>query len=136
MDLRKEFRNLVTNQYMPGYDYKYKKYSFRTVHYVSNRKNIYCMCACAYELEFLDFISDKGDIDEEMYERVVQNLIKGKCPHADSKRNEFVRETCTYAKHIAMAVGTLSALNKRGPHLRLDGVYKRNAIEIGLVKTV
>ena len=134
MDLRKEFRNLVTNQYMPGYDYKCKNYSFRTVHYVSHLQNIYCMCACAYELEFLDFISDKGDIDEEMYERVVQNLIKGKCPHVDSARNEFVNKTCTCAKHIAMAVGTLSALNKIGLHLRIGGVYKRNAMEIGLVK--
>ena len=134
MDLRTEFRHLVTNQYMPEYDYKYRKFSFRTVHYVSNCKNIYCMCACAYELEFLDFISDKGKIDEEMYERVVQNLIKGKCPHVDSARNEFVIETCAYAKHIAMAVGTLDALDKSGPHFHLDGVYKRNTIEIGLLQ--
>ena len=136
MDLRKEFRNLVTNKYMPGYDYGYKKFSFRTVHYVSNCKNIYCMCACAYELEFLDFISDKGVIDEIMYDRVVENLFKGKCLHVDSARCEFVRETCIYAKHIAMAVGTLDALNKRGPHFRLliDGAYKKNVMEMGLLK--
>ena len=134
MDLRTEFTNLVTNLYMPEYDYKHRKFSFRTVHYVSNCQNIYCMCACAYELEFLDFISDKGQIDEEMYERVVQNLIKGKCPHVDSARNEFVRGTCVYAKHIAMAVGTLDALDESGPHFHLHGVYKRNTIEIGLLQ--
>ena len=134
MDLRTEFRNLVTNKYMPGYNYRYTKYSFRTVNYVSHYKNIYCMCACAYEHEILDYISHTGEIDEVTYERVVDNIVQGTCPHVVNVRDKFVRETCTYAKHIAMAVGTLDALNKRGPHHISGDVFRVNPIEIALLK--
>ena len=65
---------------------------------------------CAYEHELLDYISDTGEIDKVMYERVVDNIIKAKCPHVDCMRPELVKTTYITGKHLAMTVGTVDAL--------------------------
>lgn len=115
MDIKTVFRNLVTNRYMTDFDYAGTEFSFQTVFYVESRFS-YCICSCGFEHEYLDYISESGDIDEEVYQKVVQSIIDGKCPHVDQVPKEYVRETKIFGIHIAAAVGTENALT--------DGLYQ------------
>ena len=111
MDVQKVFRNLVTNQYMPEFDYEGTQFSFRTVFHLSN--HAYCVCVCCYEHEYLDYISDHGEIDEEKYNRVLQCIVDGECPHVNQVPEEYLEETSISGQHVAEAVGTIQAINQR-----------------------
>ena len=111
MNRTETFRRLVTNQYMPYYDYDdyaENKFSFQTVFYVTPCS--YCCCECAFEHEYLEYISSNGEIDEQMYNKIVQSIISGKCPHVDKVCDKYIRETSINAIHIAAAVGTERAI--------------------------
>ena len=105
-----EFQNLVNNQFMPSFDYAGTDISFKTVFFISDYS--YCCCMCGYEHEYLDYISESGKINEEMYEKIVKCLSEGKCPHVDEMSPELLKETGYYAINIAAAVGTEKALNE------------------------
>ena len=62
MEPNQEFRNLVANEYMRDFDYG-KGFSFQTVFYKTAYS--YCCCPCGYEHEYMDYISDTGEINEE-----------------------------------------------------------------------
>lgn len=108
MDRKTVLRNLVTNRYMSDFDYTGTEFSFQTVFYVESRFS-YCICACGFEHEYLDYISESGDIDEEVYKKVEHSILNGKCPHVDQVPKEYVRETKIFGIHIAAAVGTEKA---------------------------
>ena len=110
MDVRDIFRKLTMNAYMPDFDYKHYKLSFETVFHTNNYK--YCCCPCAFDHEWLSYISDGGEINEEMYKKVEANLLAGKCPHVDNVIPDYVRETAVYGIHIAAAVGTERAVKE------------------------
>ena len=108
MDIMTIFRNLVTNQYMDDFDYGGTEFSFQTVFHMDTVFS-YCMCTCAYEHEFVDYINDEGALDEEKYEKIVKCIIDGKCPHVSLVTKDFVKETNIYGIHIASVVGTIKA---------------------------
>ena len=103
-----KFRNLVTNQFMENVDYAQEKYSFLTVFYTSS--STYCCCSCAHYHEYLEYISDTGEVDENVYENIVKSLANGKCPHADMVPEYQLVPTSITAMHIAAAVGTERAV--------------------------
>ena len=113
MDTRTIFRNLVTNTYIPGLDYFSNYLSFQTVFY--NPGNFrymtpYCYCTCGFEHEYLDYISESGEINEVLYEKIVQSIIDGKCPHVEQVPQEYVQETGIFPLHVAAALGTTEAI--------------------------
>ena len=119
-----KFRNLVSNIYMPDYNYIGYKISFRTVFYKT--AYTYCCCACSFEHEYMDYLSDKGNINEAMYERVVNNVLNGECEHVKNVPGYYIKETFLYGIHIAAAIGTIQALEKhlcQTSHV-LGGVYR------------
>ena len=122
MEVKKVLRNLVTNQFMDDFDYAGTEFSFKTVFHFGTLFS-YCMCTCAFEHEFVDYISDTGAIDEEKYEKIEACIIDGKCPHVHQVPEKFVKDTSIYGIHIASAVGTIDALVKSLPFLRSRNMY-------------
>lgn len=126
MEVKSIFRNLATNQFLPELDYIDFKFSFQTVFY----KSLYshCCCPCAFQHEYIEYVSNTGMVNEEIFETVLNNIVNGKCPHVDDANEVHVRETSIYAIHIAAAVGTEEAIKilldnyqiRRGEILRLS----------------
>ena len=133
MDKRNEFRNLATGVYMPRYDYQNTAYSFRTVHYVSPYNTSYCRCACALEHELLSYISDDGVIDQEVYDRVVDNIVRGNCPHAKDVKEKFVSETSITGMHLVLAVYPKDAPLHYDMYEN-SGIFHLSPVEIGILK--
>ena len=61
-------RNLVWNNYMPGYDYLNNKFSFKTVFH--NTSYSYCCCRCPFIHKYLDYITEDGGIDGDLFKQV------------------------------------------------------------------
>ena len=112
MDTRSELRYLVTNNIMPDYDYVNTRYSFQTVFYATDNPYSYCLCPCTFEHELVMYISDTKDVDEEMFARVVDNIIAGKCPHVNKVSKEYVKDTIISGLHIAGAVNSFHVFEK------------------------
>ena len=122
MKLEKVFRKLVTGTFILDYNYTAQQLTFQTVFRKSSID--YCCCPCSYEHEFLDYITENGDIDEAIYNRVLDNLLNGKCPHVAEVPAECVTETGINPIHIAAAVGPLRAVK----NYRHNYIYKRGKI--------
>ena len=134
METKEIFRNLVANQFMPGFDYVGTTFSFQTL--FNKRLYSYKCCPCAFEHEYLECITESGDIDEKLYNRVLLNILNGKCPHVDEQQNHCIRETCVYGIYIAAAVGTEKAIK---PHLanfsgRQSSIFQLGPYEIAAIK--
>ena len=107
MEVREIFRKLETNQYMPDFDYR-TRFTFQTLFYTSPCS--YRCCPCAFQNEFLDYIAENGDINEKVYEKIIQSIIAGKCPHVSDTTPEYwQQETRISAVGIAIAVETEQA---------------------------
>ena len=135
MDVRDIFRKLTTNKYIPDFDYKNYKLSFQTVFYTCNYK--YCCCPCAFDHEWLTYISDEPQIDEELYTKVEANLLAGKCPHVDDVISDYVRETTVYGIHIAAAAGTEKAIKRVltvGDGGMLSSIFKLTPYTVAILK--
>ena len=103
-DVRTTFRKLVTSQFMPDFDYR-TRFSFQTLFYISNYS--YRCCPCGFKHEFLDYIAENGEINENMYETIIQSIIDGKCPHVLDELPEYQKiESSVPAVSIAIAVET------------------------------
>ena len=135
MDVRDIFRKLTTNKYIPDFDYKNYKLSFQTVFYTCNYK--YCCCPCAFDHEWLTYIADGGQIDEELYKKVEANLLAGKCPHVDDAITDYVKETAVYGIHIAAAAGTEKAIKRVltvGDGGILSSIFKLTPYTVAILK--
>lgn len=75
INMEKVFWNLVSNRFMPDFDYM-RHFSFKTVFHYSLQS--YCLCECDFEHEYLDYISVNGEIDKELYEKILKNITNGK----------------------------------------------------------
>ena len=134
-----KFRNLVTNQFMENVDYAQEEYSFLTVFYMSS--STYCCCGCAQVHEYLEYISDTGEVDENVYENIVKSLANGKCPHADMVPEYQLVPTSITAMHIAAAVGTERAVKENidkcylSPgHMLNCGIFKLSPLDTAMLK--
>ena len=96
-------RTLVINENLPGFNYTAHRFSFRTV--FKRESYTYCCCNCAFEHEYMLYISDKGEIIKDIFYRVVQNISLGECSYVKDVSEEFVAETSVGAIHIATARG-------------------------------
>ena len=109
MDKSKLFLKMVPN---PDFYCKSMAFSFETVFYRTSYS--YCCCPCAYQHEYFDYLSDKDEIDEQkkrhideaMFERIVQNIADGRCPHADSVKPKYLASSTVYTKHILAVSGS------------------------------
>ena len=110
MEKGKRFKALVTSRFNPFLDYTHGVFSFKTLFYQSI--HYYYCCQCSFEHEYIDYVSERRTIDEEMLDRVAQNIINGYCPHTRISlphkdiRESFkhIRETKVHALHIAAAL--------------------------------
>ena len=119
MDIRSELRELVSGRYMPNFDYIRRHYAFDTV--FERTMYSYCCCECGFQHECLDYISENGEVDEEVFSKIVQCVEDGKCPHVNESAEEFVRETGINAIHIAAATGTTEAVKgTTAPNLKTN----------------
>ena len=107
---RSKLRSLVSNHFLPDFDYLNYKLAFQTVFYKTEYSH--CCCPCTFHHEFIGYLSDTGGIDEDMFENVLNNIERGQCEHVDKVNEKYVRETSIYAIHIAAAVGTMDAVKQ------------------------
>ena len=110
MDVRKIFRRLVTNQRIPKLDYHTYELAFHTVYKVSSFS--YQWCPCAFEHEFVTYISNEGTINEALYDHILQCIMQGKCPHVNKCTEDAVTESKVFAIHIAAAANTTHVFKK------------------------
>ena len=103
-----DFCNLVSNHFMPNYDYSRSIYPFKTVFYIS--PHYFCCCDCAYDHEYIDYVSEDGTIDGTKYRKILQSIRVGECPHVDQVDDKYTRETSIHGIHVAAAVGTEQAM--------------------------
>lgn len=108
------FKNLVSNQYMEEFDYANRKFGFKTVFYKSTFYQ--CYCRCPFEHEYMDYVSENGEVNEEIYEKIIQNIIDGMCPHVDQAPDDYVKETSISGLHVAACLGTVTAIKRHLDH--------------------
>ena len=106
MDTTHVFQRLVTGQSLVPNNL-YTLFSFQTVFY--HTPYSYRCCSCAFDREYLTYISDSGKINDEIYEKIVYSIENGKCPHAKQVTEENLVHTEIYGMHIALAVGNVQA---------------------------
>ena len=133
MDIQEVFKCLTSSQFLPGFDYQ-TKFSFQTLFY--HDRYSYCCCECAFEHEYLDYIAESGDIAESMFKKILESILKGKCPHIDNVDQNYIRETSISAIHIAAALGTEQAINDHieiFPHLT-GGVFCLTPFQLAILR--
>ena len=133
MDVEKILLNLISGQFIPEINYGQTEFSFQTVFYCSSYA--YCCCTCAFENEFVDYIDEKGELNKEMYARIVKSFVDGACPHAHKAPKSYLQTTIVTAAHIASAVGTEQVFEK-GNYLDswARGLFKLFPYEIAIIK--
>ena len=135
MDAETTFRNLVKNHYMSDFNYADTAFSFRTVFELDTIFS-YCLCRCGFDHEYLDYITDSGEIDENKFENIVKCVTDGHCPHVNDVPQDFVKETKVYGIHIAVAVGTREALadGLSKPLTSYGSLYHLDSYAIAILK--
>ena len=126
MSDRDIFQKLLSNEFIPNFNYADYTFTFETVFYHS--AFTYRLCECGYENEYLDYISKTGSINEEMADKILENIVNGKCPHVDKVHRKYVRETSIPAIHIAVFVGNDQALDS---YLNNYRIVVGNLFEMG-----
>ena len=134
MDTTHVLQRLVTDQYVFVPSYLFKLFSFQTVFY--HTPYSYCCCSCAFDHEYLTYISDSGKINDEIYERIVYSIENGKCPHAEQVPEEYLVQTGIYGMHIALAVGNVQAAKGHiETHSQLKGlIFNLGSYDIAVFK--
>ena len=66
----------------------------------------------ALTTKYVNFISENGVIDEEMYNKMLECIQNGKCLHVDNVADKYVTESMTNALNITIVAGTKDALRK------------------------
>ena len=134
-DIRSIFRSLATNRFLPDLNYVDRKFSFETLMY----KTLYShrSCPCAFQHEYMGYLSDSGEVDETMFEDVLNNIVRGKCVHIDEVDEMYIRQTGIYAIHIAAATGTIDAIRQSanmGFHFRRGDIFRLSPFRAAVLK--
>ena len=138
MDIQTELRFLVSCKHKYNLNYE-KWYGFKTVFYESSYS--YICCPCGFQHEFLDYIENNGNIDENIFAKIVRSIETGRCPHTDCVPNAWVRDTGLTALLIAAGVGAeptpfTKMFEKRtlkSGYIQA-GIFKQNMYEIAFNK--
>ena len=105
MELKEIFETLVRNRKRDDLsEYHSRKFSFDTVFSIYSYS--YCCCPCAFEHEFLDYITEDG-INENIFQRIKGNISRGKCEHVNETLPAYVHQTSVIGNHIAAGYGVL-----------------------------
>ena len=102
IESERRFRKIINREFMEDFNYEYKEFAFETVFYLTSYS--YRCCPCSYEFEYLEFLSDTGDINEPMYQNLLQTLRNKKCPHVEGVDAKFFKITQCRGFHIVAAV--------------------------------
>ena len=97
----------------------------------------YRCCSCSYEFEYLDFLSDTGEIKETMFENVLQSVTDGVCPHVDGTTKDHDKDTTIHGIHIAAALGTEDVLRRYGHDVHRTaptGIFGISPCHIAILK--
>ena len=134
MDVAKTFRKLVTNQYMPDFNYGNTDFKFQTVFHKT--AHAYCFCICGFKHEYFDYISESMKINEKVYEKVLQCILAGNCPHVGEVPEYYIRESSVNGLHIAAVVETNKALTGSLDIIdeMTSGLFGLNPYQIALIK--
>ena len=111
-------------------------FSFQTVFYQTHYS--YRYCRCAFDHEYLRYLSDTGEkVNIEIYERVANNIETGKCPHVEHVPVEHLRETGIFGIHIAAAVGNEAAVKYHieNNHQRRGLIFQLTPNDIAVFKS-
>ena len=132
MELQTIYRTLVETKDVSDFDYVDQWFPFKTVFFKSACS--YCCCPCGFEHEYLDFISNTGEINVEMYEKITKCILNGQCPHVDDAPKDYVKPTKINGLHIAAAVGTKGSwLERRCQRVETE-LYQLNPVHIAALK--
>ena len=108
MDKAALFQYIVTNAFIPGIDYCNKSFNFETIFYVCGYS--YHCCSCAFDHEYMNCISDSGNIEKNVLEKITKGISEGKCPHVHKASKHHVTVTKVNGMHVAAAKGILAAV--------------------------
>ena len=127
------FRKLVTNKFIHGFDYT-RDFAFKTVHHRTAYS--YCACACGFQLEYIEFVTKSGSVNEVIYQKILHCILVGRCAHVEGACEGYVREASVTAFHIAAAVGTTEPFKILLDSLGniTDGLYDLSLHEMALIK--
>ena len=97
------------------------QFSFETVFYRTPYS--YCCCPCAYQHEYFDYLSDKGQIenltaqrqkekriDEDVFEQIVQNIANRRCPHTNDVEQKYLATSTVFKDQILAVTGSRDSL--------------------------
>ena len=103
MDAAETFRYLLTNRTIPDKGISVHEFVFKTVFYKCGPS--YCICRCAYDHEFLSYVSDNGDVDVGIVDTLTTAIKDGYCQHASGFTDKsYLRPTGINIYHIAAAL--------------------------------
>ena len=85
----------------------------------------------------MDYISDNGQVNGEMFCTITRCIVNGKCSHVDGAPNNHMTEIKIYGMQLAAAVGTTEAV--KGKHIQIQkggptGFYGITPCHIGFLK--
>ena len=121
---------------MEQFDYVHTRFYFQTLFHKTPYS--YICCPCSYEHEYFRYISVENTVDEELYAKVLKNILNGKCAHVDGQPADYTSETSVYAIQIAAVVGTEQAIEEHMKgylKIRGGGIFKLRACEIATLRT-
>ena len=121
-DVRAVLINLITKQSMPGFDYNRTTFTFNTVFHQSPFSC--CACNCGIALERMEFIDDSGNIIDDVFERMVDCIANGECPHVKGMPKKYIAKAKLYALHVVAAVGCIEESERslsKEPHAHYRG---------------
>ena len=99
------FRYLLTSKTISDKVMSEYEFVFKTVFYTCGPS--YCYCRCAYDHEYFSYISDTGDVDMGILDRLATVVKDGYCQHTIGLTEKgYLRETRVNVFHIAAALGS------------------------------
>ena len=125
---KKIFRRLATNKSIHGFNYATLHIAFQTVFHQTSYS--YCCCPCAYEHEYVAYISNGGIINEEIYDNILECILKGRCPHVVEVPSEYLRYTSVQALHIAAAADTI--LKDPSDLVTVTGIFELYPVNVAM----